>query len=60
MHHQMIDLDHSCGPVLFGLIRILDPQLVQNANCRIVLELPVQIVSHLSFCYGPSALARVS
>ena len=55
----MIDLAHPNGAVLLRLIRILDSQLVQYANRRIVLELPVQIVRHLSFRCGPGALARV-
>ena len=59
MHHQMIYLAGARGAVLLGLIRVLDPQLVQDANLRITMEFPVQIVRHLPFRRGAGALARV-
>ena len=57
MHQQMVDLAHPNGAVLLRLVHILDPQLVQDANRRIVLELAVQVVRHLPFRCGPGALA---
>ena len=59
MHDQVVDPAHPGGAVPVRLLRIREPQTVEQMHLRILPETAVQVVRDLRFCRGAGSLAGV-